>query len=252
MWGWFERKSREKRARNYLKAYPDDEPAVEMILFNLDTFGLKIVKSARQVAETASGRKMSNAEWASFGPRWERAWAAIVPTTNSEQRGNVEETTLLKLREVVDSDFVDARLMLSTMKIKLQKEGSEATILLGEGVGEVAGLLAKRFGISVPEALVGRHLNWKQLGDAYRDMLEATEKGRPMLNAASPTARNFAHKHTFGSLILSTLYRLRFLTEHAAEDQREEAAAIADRVADFARVMAEIGATIRDPADAWK
>ena len=55
-----------------------------------------------------------------------------------------------KLRRIVDGDILDATSMLSTMKLKLYKEGTDATLSYAEGVGEVAGLLAERFGISEP------------------------------------------------------------------------------------------------------
>ena len=75
MWGWLERKARERRAKNYLRLYPRDEPAVQSILTILAS---RRPESARDVAEMANGRKLSEAEWASYANRWERAWRAIV------------------------------------------------------------------------------------------------------------------------------------------------------------------------------
>ena len=74
MWRWFARKARERRAKNYLLIYPDDEAAVRTILA---TFELFRPMSARQIAEITAGRSLSNDEWDQFGARWERAWAAI-------------------------------------------------------------------------------------------------------------------------------------------------------------------------------
>ena len=46
-----------------------------------------------------------------------------------------------KLKDKIEHDLADARTMLATMKLKLHKEGEEATVVYGEGVGQVAGLL---------------------------------------------------------------------------------------------------------------
>jgi hypothetical protein len=78
MWRWFARRSRERRAKRYLQTHPEDDPAVQTILFTLDHL---CPKSARDVAQMTAGRKLSEAEWISFAPRWERAWAAIVSPT---------------------------------------------------------------------------------------------------------------------------------------------------------------------------
>jgi len=75
MWRWLERRSRTRRAKNYLRLYPRDEPAVRAILDALASFR---PESARHAAEIADGRELSEAEWASYANRWERAWYAIV------------------------------------------------------------------------------------------------------------------------------------------------------------------------------
>jgi hypothetical protein len=74
MWRWLERRLRLRRARNYLRLYPRDEPAVRAILGALETLRLEC---ARDAAEIANGRELSEAEWASHANRWERAWDAI-------------------------------------------------------------------------------------------------------------------------------------------------------------------------------
>lgn len=155
-----------------------------------------------------------------------------------------------RVRKVAESDIVEARSFLATMKLKLYKEGPQATRVYGEGVGEMAGLLAQRLCISVPDALTARGLDWQQLDDAARDLVWATEKGRSLLNSVSEVTRTIGHKSTLGCLLLYHLYRLRFLTQHGPEQQQSEAAAVGDRLAKFARIMAEIGAGVRDPADA--
>lgn len=63
------------RADNYLRAHPEDEPAVEAIVAAVEAFG---IGTAREAAEITAGGPLSDAEWAQFGPRWERAWRAIV------------------------------------------------------------------------------------------------------------------------------------------------------------------------------
>jgi hypothetical protein len=152
-----------------------------------------------------------------------------------------------KIRKIVENDILDARVMLSTMKLKLHKEGAEATVAYGEGVGAVAGLLAKRFGISVPDALAARGLDWRQLDDASRDLSSASGGIRSLLKSEVQSARTLAHNHTFGCLVLYHLYRLRFLSGQAAEDQKAEVRALADRIAEFARTMAEIAVGSRAP-----
>jgi hypothetical protein len=82
VWRWLERRARERRAKDYLRLYPHDEPAVRSIL-GIPASGLGIPasgcpESAREAAEIANGRKLSEAEWASYARRWERVWDAIV------------------------------------------------------------------------------------------------------------------------------------------------------------------------------
>jgi hypothetical protein len=157
-----------------------------------------------------------------------------------------------KLRDKVESDVADARLMLSTVKLKLHKEGADATVAYGEGVGEVAGLLAQRFRISVPAALAAQGLDWRQLSDASRDLSGALEHGRALLRSEVEAARTFGQRHTFGSLVFYHLYRLRFLTTQAPREQQHEVRAQADRIAEFARIMAEIAVGYRHPDEATK
>ena len=76
MWRWLERRSRVRRAKNYLRLYPRDEPAVRAIFGALDK---NCPETARDAAEIANGkRELSEAEWASYANRWERAWYAVV------------------------------------------------------------------------------------------------------------------------------------------------------------------------------
>ena len=83
MWRWLERRSRTRRAKNYLRLYPRDEPAVRGILAALDT---SHPKSARDAAEITNGRKLSDAEWASYANRWERVWYAIASPDKKSNR----------------------------------------------------------------------------------------------------------------------------------------------------------------------
>ncbi len=61
--------------------------------------------------------------------------------------------------------------------------------------------------------------------------------------------RTEAQKPTAGGVIFSYLYRLRFLTTQAPEEQKAELIQAAETYAQFARLMAEIGAGIRDPVE---
>ncbi len=154
-----------------------------------------------------------------------------------------------KIKAVIENEIADARLALSSMRLKLNKEGPDSTRVYGEGVGETAGLLAQRFKISVPSALEARGLDWRQLDDAARDLLKSAETMRQHLKSELGSVRTEAHKATAGATILYHLYRLRFLTTQASEEQKADIAKVAEAYAEFARNMVEIGAAIRDPAD---
>ena len=73
MIGWFSKRARSKRTVRYLEKYPNDEPAVQIILIGLELGAV----SAREAAEMGAGREISDEEWSKFGERWERAWASI-------------------------------------------------------------------------------------------------------------------------------------------------------------------------------
>jgi hypothetical protein len=75
MFNWFARKSRERRAQAYLRSYPDDAVAVEAILVIVETLN---PKNARHLASMVAGREISDVDWGQVGPRWERAWRAII------------------------------------------------------------------------------------------------------------------------------------------------------------------------------
>ena len=83
VWDWLERRARERRAKNYLRLYPRDEPAARSILSILAS---SRPESAREAAEIANGRKLSEAEWASHANRWERVWDAIVLPKRKRRR----------------------------------------------------------------------------------------------------------------------------------------------------------------------
>jgi hypothetical protein len=68
-------KARVRRAIDYLREHPEDEPAVKAILSS--TYVLD-AKNAREAAEITGGRKVTDEEWRTYGTRWERAWYAIV------------------------------------------------------------------------------------------------------------------------------------------------------------------------------
>ena len=75
MLSWFAEKRRKRRAMNYVRAYPRDEPAARAIYITAGSMG---VSSARQVAEITAGRPLTDEEWVQVRPRWERAWVAIM------------------------------------------------------------------------------------------------------------------------------------------------------------------------------
>jgi len=78
------------------------------------------------------------------------------------------------------------------------------------------------------------------------------ETMRPHLRSESEPTRIEAMKMTAGGAIFTTLFSLRGLTTQAPdEEQRARVAEVAETYAQFARLMAEIGAGIRDPAEAY-
>jgi hypothetical protein len=154
-----------------------------------------------------------------------------------------------RIKAVIESELVDAKLALSTMRLKLQNEGPKSTRVYGEGIGETAGLLAQRFKIPVPSALEAHGLNWQQLDDAARDLAKSADTMRQHLKSELESVRTEAHKATAGGTIFYYLYRLRFLATQAPADQKAEVVRVADAYAQFARRMAEIGAGIRDPIE---
>jgi hypothetical protein len=78
MWGWLERRARERRAKNFLRLYPRDEPAL-FEPFRVSSSVGSAFWHYGDAAEMTNGRKLAEAEWASYANRWERAWRAIVP-----------------------------------------------------------------------------------------------------------------------------------------------------------------------------
>lgn len=74
MFEFITRAIRQRRARQYAKAFPDDLAAVQAILMALDFKA----KNAREAAEMLAGREFSEAEWLAISTRWERAWHGII------------------------------------------------------------------------------------------------------------------------------------------------------------------------------
>ncbi len=155
-------------------------------------------------------------------------------------------------RKRIDKNIEDAKRTLAEMRQQIRKGGSVLAIANGEGIGGTAGLLAERFNISVPNALECSGLDRQQLYDGYRVLAKAMETMRPHLRSESEPTRIEAMKMTAGGAIFTTLFRLRGLTTQAPdEEQRARVAEVAETYAQFARLMAEIGAGIRDPAEAY-
>ncbi len=68
-------KARERRAAKYLKAYPEDEPAVAGILFHC---WFSKMDNVKQVAEIIARAPIADEKWEIIRPRWDRAWNYIV------------------------------------------------------------------------------------------------------------------------------------------------------------------------------
>jgi hypothetical protein len=149
---------------------------------------------------------------------------------------------------VADSDIAEARLTLSTMKLKMLTEDPQAIFAYTEGVRKVAGLLSQRFEqLSVRDVLLGRGPNWAQLDDASDDLIVAANSASSKMASNLQAVRTAAQGYSFGCLLLHHLYRLRFLSERAALHQRAGADELANAYAQFARSMAETNAGLHDP-----
>src|SRR5262249_21751777 len=72
---WYAKRARVNRGMKYLRTYSEDAVCVEAIVVSLTVLH---ANSARDVAESVAGRILSEEEWQRFGPRWERAWNAVV------------------------------------------------------------------------------------------------------------------------------------------------------------------------------
>jgi hypothetical protein len=81
-----------------------------------------------------------------------------------------------------------ARLYLVETPAMLKKRGREATRLCGEGIGEVAGLLANRFRISVPAAIEARSVDYRQALAVANDCQKNLDNLRPLLNSGGNAA----------------------------------------------------------------
>jgi len=75
MFRYLKRERLERRAADYLRIHPEDEPAVKATYFALMTLA---PKSAWEVASLTAGRELSSAEWEAYAPRWERVWTFMV------------------------------------------------------------------------------------------------------------------------------------------------------------------------------
>ena len=73
---WLAKRRRNRRAIEYIKLFPQDEPAAFGILSIVEMFGVK-GKTARVVAQMIAGREVPDSEWAEVGYRWQRAWDYI-------------------------------------------------------------------------------------------------------------------------------------------------------------------------------
>ena len=131
------------------------------------------------------------------------------------------------------------------------KEGPRTILFMAEGVGQVARMLAERFGISISAVLEMKGLPWKVLCHAGDDLMESAQESHSLRDSPSSTARNMAVQLGMASSLFASLCWLRVIEKHGPVSKRVEAARVGDRVALYARVMVEIGAGLRDPSDAY-
>jgi hypothetical protein len=146
-----------------------------------------------------------------------------------------------KAEDVVGHDIVNARSLIPVLRLKLDKGGAPAARVYGEGIVEVAELLAHCRGLSGMNALAGQGLSVEQLDATYRDLVASAERCRSYLDSDNPVARAAADRLAMACLVFSHLYRLRFHARQAPEERRVEADALADTYANLTRVLAELG-----------
>lgn len=144
-----------------------------------------------------------------------------------------------RVRRVVQRDLELADLNLVDLKRKVEREGWSANATLGDGIGMTAGLLAQRFGISVVDALAGRHLTSVQLADASDDLAKSTEAAGRLLNSQVQSARTTGHQMAFGAAALGSLYRLLFIAQQGPPEFRSAAEMRASEWTRFIREMVE-------------
>ena len=77
---WFRAKRRERRALNYLRMHPEDEPLVMALLTSSN---LKPNLTAREAAQALIGKPLSDVQWSHYQSRWrwERIWTAIAASS---------------------------------------------------------------------------------------------------------------------------------------------------------------------------
>jgi hypothetical protein len=139
---------------------------------------------------------------------------------------------------------------LPKMRAKFAQEGEVAIVEYATGVGEVAGLLAGRFGVSVPSALILRGVSADKLKHATSDLLASIETGRQHLKSQGQTSRAIFHRMTFGGLLFYYFCSTKHIAIVGPEDLRDQANYLSGQFAVFARVLGEISIGARDPADA--
>jgi hypothetical protein len=152
-----------------------------------------------------------------------------------------------KMTAVVDKDIEDARSALTAVFLQSPQQSPNLNMAYAEGIRETAGLLAQRFGISVPNALEATGFDRRQLDDACIILRKAMKTARPLLRSESEAMRIEARKRAAGCVFFSHLYRLRFRATQAPEEQKARLTQAAEIYVQFARRMSEIGAGTRDP-----
>lgn len=140
-----------------------------------------------------------------------------------------------------------ARSSLHTLRSKAIDDGQTACVLYGEGVGEVAGMLAQRFNTDILSVLNGKICPPSDINQVLLDLHASIKIAQRNLVSPSKTMQSHSVKVYFGSTVFVLLLQMAFLSNRPPSPASKEAELLFKRYVGFARFMSEIGAGVRAP-----
>lgn len=154
-------------------------------------------------------------------------------------------------RAEADEALSVARDFLATTRIKFAREGDEVVLAYAEGAGQTAGLLAERFSVSVPAALVLRGIDPSKLKGVASDLLASAQRAKSHLNSPNQATRHIFHGLTFGTLLFYNFCTIVSLAQKGPAEVIPQALKLAEEYAAFARLLGEISVGVRHPTEAY-